>query len=113
MYIISIEDATEFSIMVQKDKLLEGIQLQGIGGCLISKVQINQVKQDLEESEIEKQLLINQEFMFSEHMHDIKIFKYNFSKDKATNENNYIYVIETFDISNPEIVYRKTLFPAP
>ena len=103
--LFSIEDITEFSILVQKDKLLEGIQLQGVGGSLLSKNQINQVKQDLEDNEIEKLLLINHEFMFSEHLHDIKIFKYNLSKDKAREEEGCIYILETFDISNPEVIY--------
>ena len=43
--------------------------------------------------------------MFSEHLHDIKIFKYNLSKDKAREEEGCIYILETFDISNPEVIY--------
>lgn len=43
--------------------------------------------------------------MFSEHLHDIKIFKYNLSSEKVKNENVNIYIIETFDVNNPELVY--------
>ena len=101
-----MQDATtDFMVQINKQKILEGLQLQGVGGAIYSKLQLTELQDLCEDKKIEKQIVVNQEFMFSEHLHDLKIYKYNLSSEKMQDENMNIYVLEIFEVNNPETVY--------
>ena len=82
---------TEFTVENNKAKLIQGIQLQGHGGAFYTKTQISKLENNLEKWKISKYLILNQEYMFSEHLHDIKLYKY--SLDNTLPESNNIYVL--------------------
>ena len=94
---------TDFTINMTKNKLLEGINLQGVGGTIYQKPQVNNLKQSFKDSQISKELLLNQDFTFSEHVHDVKMYK--ITSNNSEDPSSTIYILETLEISSPDQVY--------
>ena len=94
---------TDYTINMTRNKLLEGIDLQGVGGTIYRKPQVNNLRQSFRDSKIDKELILNQDFMFSEHTHDVKVYKII---DKNEEDNAATtYILETFEVNSPDLVY--------
>lgn len=88
---------------MNKQHLLEGLQLQGVGGGLFTKAQLDNFSYLASKNNIEKQLILNQEFMFSEHLHDIKVYKYSLSAEGENSDKSNIYILETFEVGSKSL----------
>ena len=75
-----------------------------IGGAYLRREE-NKMKLELEESLIEKKLLINQEVDLSEFSYDIKLYQI-FSKEQGIEKRAFSYSFEIFSLNEPDLIYR-------
>lgn len=99
------EDITKFMVKVNREKIEEGMRLQGVGGGIWKREQIREMRDSLEEAKVAREIVLDQEFMFSEHVHDIKIYRVLVGQEKVVGEEDVIYILETFEVDHPEVVY--------